>query len=442
MAIRFNKRSCFYLLLTLLCFLLMARYSFSAEIPRIVLTAVVVAMAMIGDKSEILAILMGCIPMHNAVDFYICIAVCALILAVKYYDQVKVGFSVILVIVTIIWEVLHCFAFPFTLQILITSLIPFVFIALLLSIDIQGINYAFIVRLMAFLASFMCLVVLMNYIIRAEGNLSAMLSLLRRLGHLSEDEILYGGAINPNSLGIINVLCMTALLQLRPAGQQKKLDMVLIFVLLLFGVLTLSRTFLVCLLTMFVLVLWGIRKDWKRFFRILGGTVIVSLLLLLVTNWLFPEVISEFVDRFQVDDITTGRGDLMSVYHDYIIDHPKVMFFGIGLSNLGEKLVEIYRVSWNVPHNSIQEMIIAWGIPGLLLMALLIFVLIYESKQYSRNKTILHYAPLVILLVKSMAGQLLTSGYTLLALAFAFLSLCQEFNPVKELDESALSLET
>ena len=170
--------------------------------------------------------------------------------------------------------------------------------------------------------------------------------------------------------------------------------------------------------------------------------MIVSLLLLLVTNWLFPEVISEFVDRFQVDDITTGRGDLMSDYHDYIIDHPKVMFFGIGLSDLGEKLVEIYRVSWNVPHNSIQEMIIAWGIPGLLLMALLIFVLIYESKQYSRNKTILHYAPLVILLVKSMAGQILTSGYTLLALAFAFLSLCQEFNPVKELDESALSLET
>jgi hypothetical protein len=38
--------------------------------------------------------------------------------------------------------------------------------------------------------------------------------------------------------------------------------------------------------------------------------------------------------------------------------------------------------------------------------------------------TIINYIPLIVIITKSMAGQLLTSGYSIVALAFAYLSLC------------------
>ena len=104
------------------------------------------------------------------------------------------------------------------------------------------------------------------------------------------------------------------------------------------------------------------------------------------------------------------------------------MFFGIGLNNLSEKVIDLYRVSFNAPHNGIQEIIVAWGIPGLLMLGLLILMMILESNKYVRRKNALNYSILLIILVKSMAGQILTSGYTLLALAFAYLSLCQDFS--------------
>lgn len=439
MSIKFTKRSIFYFLLTILCLLLVLRYAFRVDIPRMVLTLIVIAMAFLGDKNEILAISMACIPMHNAVDFYISIMACAIILVVKHYDQVRMGFPVILALVMILWEALHCWFFDFSPMTLATSLVPLVFVAVVLSVDLQDTNYAFLVRVMSFMACIMCFVVLANVVIRAEGDFSQAFSNLRRLGVLSEEETLFGGDINPNSLGIINVLCMTGLLQIRTVGQKKKYDLFLIFILLLFGVLTLSRTFLVCLLFMFVLILAGQKKDWKRILRILAGAGAVCLVMILVTNWIFPEVISDFIKRFQVEDITTGRDSIMTQYHDYFVSHPVVMFFGVGMSDYAEKVVNIYHMSTHTPHNSIQEIIAAWGIPGLMMIALLLFALIYESKRYGRRKSILNYVPLLIILLKSMAGQLLTSTYSMLALAFAFMSLCQNFQ-LQETNESDYEL--
>jgi hypothetical protein len=100
----------------------------------------------------------------------------------------------------------------------------------------------------------------------------------------------------------------------------------------------------------------------------------------------------------------------------------------VGLSNLGEKLVNIYRSAVNVPHNSIQEIVAAWGLPGLGMMIALFFMIVKESKQYGGRKILLNFIPLVVILVKSMAGQMISSGYTMLALVLAYLSLCQNFD--------------
>lgn len=430
MEIRLNKRSCFYILLTVLCVLLAVRYAFGIELPRMVLTAIVIAMGMIGDHNETLAIAMGCIPLHQAIDFYIAVVALAGILLLKNLHQIRIGFPVILVLLMIVWELFHCFVFKWSLLLLLTSLAPLVFIAVVMSVRLKDVDYAFITRIMSLLSIWVCALLLMNCIVRADGNLMGAFVNMSRLGTVSEGKILLGGAINPNSIGIVNVLCVAALLQVRATGERKKLDIVYIFALLIFGVLTLSKTFLACLLILLILLLIDQKTKWTHKLRIIGGALICGIVLIFVINLLFPEVIESFIKRFQVKDITTGRIDIMGVYHRFITEHPVVPLFGIGLSDFGEKVLNVYQVSIHVPHNSIQEIIVAWGIPGLLMIATLIWVEMVEAKRSrgARAVRLLNYIPLLIILAKSMAGQLLTSGYTMLALGLAYLSLCQDFS--------------
>ena len=122
----------------------------------------------------------------------------------------------------------------------------------------------------------------------------------------------------------------------------------------------------------------------------------------------------------------------MILYNQYFVDHLWVFLFGIGATDLSHKAVEIYQIANNGPHNFIQEIVLAWGIPGILMTAFLIFLFIMESKRYGKKKILLNYIPLIIILVKSLAGQLLTSGYTMLALALAYISLCQNFSTTAE----------
>ena len=165
----------------------------------------------------------------------------------------------------------------------------------------------------------------------------------------------------------------------------------------------------------------------------LGAIVLLAVTAVLLLNWLFPNVMQDYAKRFRVEDITTGRTSLMIAYHRFIVREPQVMFFGIGLQNFKEKLTLIYRVASNTPHNAIQELIVAWGILGLLLFVMFVLLMLRQSTKYNKKHVLLNYIPLLIILVKSMAGQLLVSNYSMLALSYAYLSLCQDFRLKKEI---------
>lgn len=427
MRIRKHNRAYFYILLTVLVFLIMIRYAFRVEIPRIVITSVIIAIALLGEQNEILAIMMSCIPMHNAIDLYTSLVVCAVIYVLKNIRQFKIDPAVILVLIIAAYELLHCFSEDFSLRIFLVNLTPLIVLIAVFGVDQKKANYAFVIRTMAVCAACMSLIMLVNVFVRSNWNLSSVFVNLQRLGHLSEEETLYGGSINPNTLGIISVLATTGLLQLRAMSKQNKIDVYLIIFLLLLGTFTLSRTFLVCLLLMTFLWIIGQRGSFKDKLKAIVSIILIAGILLGVLAVVFPSVLANFTKRFQTDDITTGRDMLMVIYHEFIMDNPKVLLFGIGLNNFREKVVNVYHVSENVPHNSIQEIVVAWGIPGIIMVVLLFIMIIIESKRYGRRKALINYIPLLIIIAKSMAGQLLTSGYTMLALSFAYLSLCQDF---------------
>lgn len=436
--IKKNSHLPFGCLLSLLIALVLVRYSFSIDIPGILLTAVIMIVAAIGDRDEILAISFCCIPLHEAIDFYIALVVCATFWLLKNYRSIRIGFPIVLCAVIVIWEIMHFFLKGFSLQLTLTSLIPFIFLAIILSSDLSDIDYAFIVRSVAIVSIAVGCMFLLNCIINAKFDLVLAFSNMRRMGFLSDDEILRGGAINPNTLGIVNVLSATPLLLLSICKKGSKIDIFLVVLLIGLGVLTSSRTFLVCLLLMAVLLILGHSGSVIQKIKFFAYTLAVGLIVFFLIGLLFPDLLEYYIGRFMVDDITTGRDGLFVDYNKFIFGNPGVMFFGVGLNNLMGKLVNIYRASWNGPHNSVQEIISAWGIPGLLMIIVQFFVMIFESEKYGIRKNILNYTLFAIILVKCIAGQLVTSGYTILALAFAYLSMCQNFSDSDDLDETSL----
>jgi hypothetical protein len=124
-------------------------------------------------------------------------------------------------------------------------------------------------------------------------------------------------------------------LQLRTIGKTQKTDYVFVVLLAVFGVLTASRTFLVCLLTMLLLFGIGQKGSVRQKVRFWVIVVLVAGVSLFLLGLIFPTVLEYYIGRFFVEDITTGRDDLMVSYHEFITGNANVMFFWRGIEQPG-----------------------------------------------------------------------------------------------------------
>ena len=412
-----NKHASFYILMAILMTLTLAKYAFLLNIHKLILTLIVILMALLGDKDEILATIMCCIPLHNSINFYVATTVCSVVLVLKYINEFRFKGHIILVLSMIIWELLHCLDGNLNIVSFITSISPLVVLMIIISLDIKHVDYLFIVRSMAIVWIGLCFVQLANFAMLTGGDFVFAFANLQRLGVFIGNDALKLIAINPN----------TGLLQFVSVRKHKRTDIVLILFLLFFGMIASSKTFLVCFVTMVVLFVWGQYGNVFQKFKTFTVITLVSILVVGIEALLLPETLEFLLNRFSDPDVTTGRDVLMRDYHNYIMNNIDVMFFGVGLNEFGKKVLDIRNISFNVPHNGIQEIIIAWGLPGFFMMISMLLLMIFESKRYEKQKTLLNYIPLIIILLKSMAGQVLTSGYTMLALSFIYLSLWQDF---------------
>lgn len=421
----------FWVFFALLAAMIFVRYGLQIGIPRSFALIPIVAIAILGNQTEVMAICMCLIPLHESLDFYYALVLVVAIYVARFFRRIKTNASFFLMLVIVIWELLHCFTGDFSPIDFIISLAPTIAVTVILCSDFSDLDFWFVVRAVALAAVVTCLTMLVQVAWISRFNLTKFLLNLRRLGALNEesrDRLQFsGGLVQTNSLGVICVVIGASLLQLRMAGQKKRRDLFAMLILLIFGTLTASRTFLACLALMIVLMLLGQKGGMKKL-RYLGMALLAVGLVLMLFTIVLPDQLNFYISRFLVSDITTGRDDLMVNYSRFITENPKVLFFGVGLQNYGDKLINIYRVAGNLPHNSIQEIIVVWGIPGLICMGILILQLIYQAWRTSGHRKLINYVPLIIILFKSMAGQLLTSNYTMLTLGFAYLSLVQDSN--------------
>lgn len=426
----------FICLLGLLLMAVAVRYAFQIDIPRVTFTLIFVVAALVGDRNEIISLMMCCIPLHESVDMFFSLVSCVLIYMLKFHRSMRVNSSIMVFLLMIIWELLHCFCTSFSIVRFLGTMIPLIVLAVFMSMDISKLDYPLIVRTLAFATFGVAATLFLNLMYSHNFDLLSAVAGLKRLGiamENSEASALVGSLINPNSLGIICVLSATGLIQIRNLKSGNRGDSVLAGAIILFGALTASRTYLVCLTAMAIFLIVSNGESIKQRVRFVGMLLVLVLLVLTVLSIVFPDLLSYYVSRFLKGDITTGRLDLMQLYHEYIMENPSVFAFGIGLQDFSLRLVEIYRIAFNAPHNAIQELIVAWGIPGIFLIAAMIFCMYRVSGILWSRKKLLNSIPLLIVLLKSLAGQMITSTYTMLALSYAYLSLSTDLTPTDDI---------
>ena len=414
-------------MLALLLGLISLRYALQIDIPPVLFLGIIICMALFGDLNEICCICICCIALHESIDLFCALAFCVSIIAIKYPRKIVLNLAVAPIYVMIVWEVLHCFRSDFSIMTFIANCIPLMVLAIFMCIDAREIDYYFIGRVFAITLAAICMSLLLKLLYLSDFNILKTFAGLQRLGHDASEISLDGkGSIQTNTLGILCVLAITWLMQLRMAGSGSSRDIILVILLAVFGTLTASRTYLVCLVLMLVLLLFSQRGSLERKLRFLGGMVMLAMIALVLLYLIFPNLMEYYISRFSEKDITTGRDVLMVKYHEFILDNPKVMFWGLGLNQFGDDLMTVHKVAAGVPHNGIQELVIAWGFPGIILFICLWSVMIWRSKQFCRKQELINYIPLIIILVKVQAGQMLNSSYTMLTFSYAYISLCVE----------------
>ncbi len=162
---------------------------------------------------------------------------------------------------------------------------------------------------------------------------------------------------------------------------------------LVFGLLTGSKTFLVCVLLLAALVvLFLVRKSVLKasIFLFIMGVVLIFIL----KYTPFIDILNNVLERFNAHDISTGRNSLFQLYTEFIFSHARNFLFGIGLQN-----VEVKSFMSRVPHNAIQEIFVCWGIVGFMAICLLSWQFFKQYRRINKKGKLIYIIPFIIFMI-------------------------------------------
>ena len=156
----------------------------------------------------------------------------------------------------------------------------------------------------------------------------------------------------------------------------KAISLILIIEFIVTGIMTQSRAFLLGCVFLFLYLLLFYSHSIGRWLKIATTISVVASFAIILINHFYPNILTHYVERFFVDDITNGRADLLSGYFEIWLNDPISMIVGAGLHSYPEILgIKVGGIS---SHNATQEVMLAWGILGLIAIVVWIVSLVYS----------------------------------------------------------------
>ena len=410
----------FWLMMCVFYALFIIRIVLRIHFPVVLYLAWVLVMALAFDDNEIKALVISFIPLSSGFQYKYAMFICIVALIVKYYKRLRVNSIILIGSALMVWELLHFGIGTPSLIELARGFAELLFLMIVLCLPSKRrICVSEVTRLLA-ISSTVAFVILLFATVAGRGQ--SILDLMQngfRFG-ISEDT---GGSFvfrfNSNALGTICNLAIAGLLINIYNKSAKLVDYFMIVFMVFIGLLTVSRTFLLCLGIMVVLFVLLQRKSlMRRVLTVFALATVGTLMLIVIINY-FPSIIDNYNNRLNVEDISNGRSFLFGYYNDVIFSSARNIFFGIGIQQIATKSYGITGIMADVPHNGVQQVVVAWGIPGLVLMILFIYKLVKQGNT-NKKSPLLYYLPLLISLITSLPGQFVTVPAKMLSLLFIF----------------------
>lgn len=227
---------------------------------------------------------------------------------------------------------------------------------------------------------------------------------------------------NPNYYTIdITVALSAVVVMLHNEKKISKLYSILAIVLSVFGLMSLSKSFLLSFVIL--IICWfglSVRRGASRFLKCIFTAAIGAV----VVYYIAHDEINAFLIRLRLDDtnsisgITTGRTDIWESYIQYILSNLRILFFGNGLNSV---LEEVGRGT----HNTYLESLFSLGLFGTAVLA--ISIRLAMGKITFRRGV---WLPVVLLAIRMLAIGILTydSLWFYLVLILLLSTSCQNLN--------------
>lgn len=438
---KYKENRIFRVYLVAMFLLMVARYLLKIDVPAIAFLALTLLPSWFGTKSEQLAMVASCIPLSVAFQYKYALLILSAAILIRNRWKLNRSGAFLIILAMAIWEWWHAFYGRFSYVEYLRDFAELIVLGLVISIDLDQVNYKLIIRSLAISVVGVCAIMLMMQLEQFDYNILAVFGRSAhsfRFGQSNMESGVYALNFNANNLGFICNLATCGVLLLVARREGSRFDIIMAVSASIFALMTLSRAAIVCLvLVFFAFVFLGEGKVLQKVSSGVVGIVVAVIAMMLL--WIYiPSVFENIQERFDRADVSGGRTSLFLYYGQFLLSSPAYFLGGIGMQHIFEKVSPYFAVH-DVPHMGLQEVWVAWGIVGVFMIILLFWKIVTTSLWYSQGKRRAYqFMPLCLTLVFTMSGQLLTSSRTLMALIFAYVCLCISNDSPKENAEDLL----
>ena len=200
-------------------------------------------------------------------------------------------------------------------------------------------------------------------------------------------------SLNANTLAYFSIVAVACYLSMRKNTKdcsisKKTFEFVEFTLILIMGMLTVSRSWLLVLAGIIALFVFGKLKDEKNLNKtipIIFGIILISLVFIKLG---FMEA---FIVRFQTESVDTagGRTDLIKHYFSLFFSNLRYMILGTGVTDYTLVMGTVTSM-----HNGTQQILICLGLPFAALFFTALFIPIYRAQSTGR-KTIQLWLPFI-----------------------------------------------
>lgn len=425
----------FWILMAGFMGLIYVRNIMEIEFPIVVLLLYAGAIALLCDHDEIIAIAVSFVPFSAAFQYRYALLVLIVVYVLKHLnDMRKINLAAYIpLLLMMVWELLHGIVGEFSFVSYFQGFTELIFCSFVISLPNKKFDYGFISRVLAVCVAFSCTILLFKLLPDVNYDFTKIFEGGDyRFGKNDENATSYVMNYNANGLGFMCNMSIAGLIIRMMSSKVNLIDVLLIAILVFYGALTLSRSFVICFALVIVL---SMLASGVKIGKIVRNVLLLSLavaLMLLILQLTVPYVLSNILGRFMEDDVTGGRAGLMVWYNDYIFSDLDHLLFGIGLQDILDKVnLGAHIKVEGVPHNAIQELIVVWGVIGLILFVAFCFMMVFLSRCDKARKTLINYIPFILTVVMIQSGQMITSGAKLVLFVFIYIVLCSCFSTMK-----------